>query len=126
MVRVLVVDDFLPYLDAVHQLLTATPGFEPSAELTSGQEALAALDREEPDLVLVDLHMPDMDGTEFTRIMRGRGSSAVVVLITADDLGQLPTASWTCGAEAVISKEELDPARLRKLWETHGPRHVPG
>jgi DNA-binding NarL/FixJ family response regulator len=125
-VRVLVVDDFAPYLDAVHELVASTPGFEPSAELGSGMEALAFIEREAPDFVLVDVHMPNMDGLELTRIMRESGSAAVVVLITAGDPEQLPALALTCGAEAVISKGELSPGRLRELWESHGPRHAPG
>ncbi|MEK6440623.1 response regulator transcription factor [Pseudonocardia sp. T1-2H] len=120
MVRVLTVDDYPPFLEMAHALLVATPGFEPTAEVGSGEEGLAAIREEVPDLVLVDVHLPGMDGIELTRRIRASERAPVVVLISTEDPSRLPAAARSCGAAAVISKHELAPARLRQLWQAHG------
>ena len=116
----LTVDDYRPFLDMAHALLVATPGFESAAEVGSGEEGLAAIREEVPDLVLVDVHLPGMDGIELTRRIRASAGAPVVVLISTEDPSRLPAAARSCGAAEVISKHELAPARLRELWQAHG------
>jgi DNA-binding NarL/FixJ family response regulator len=117
---VLTVDDHAPFLEVAHELVLATPGFESAGEASSAREGLAAVDAQRPDLVLVDIHMPDMSGIEMTRQLKGLAAEPVVVLITAEDLAQLPAAARDCGAAEVISKQGLGPATLRRLWAAHG------
>jgi two-component system, NarL family, invasion response regulator UvrY len=121
-VRVLTVDDHEPFLEVARDLVLATPGFESAGEVASGVDALAAIEASDPDLVLVDIHMPGMTGIEMTRRMRDEhaGPRPVVVLISAQDLAQLPAAAHTCGAAEVISKQDLGPTRLREIWRAHG------
>ena len=117
----LTVDDYRPFLEMARALLVATPGFESAAEVGSGEEGLAAIREKAPDLVLVDVHLPGgMDGIELTRRIRASAGAPVVVLISTDDPSRLPAAARSCGAAAVISKHELEPARLRQLWQAHG------
>ena len=121
MVRVLTVDDHVPFLEVAHDLIDAMAGFEPAGEAPSAAEGLEAIERLSPDLVLVDVHMPEVDGIELTRrIIATSASPPVVVLISAQDPSQLPAAAEACGAAAVIRKQELAPARLRTLWRDHG------
>jgi two-component system, NarL family, invasion response regulator UvrY len=119
-VRVLTVDDHAPFLEVAHELMLATPGFESAGEASTAEEGLAAVDAQRPDLVLVDIHMPDMSGIEMTRRIKQSGNGPTVVLITAQDLAQLPAAAHSCGAADVISKQQLGPATLRRLWDAHG------
>jgi DNA-binding NarL/FixJ family response regulator len=120
-VRVLTIDDHAPFLQVAHELMLATPGFEPAGEVTSGEEALAAIEEIDPDLVLVDIHMPGINGIEVSRRISSAGGRPVIVLISARDPGELPAAAQTCGAAEVISKQDLGPARLKELWLAHGP-----
>lgn len=122
MVRVLTVDDHEPFLEVARDLVIATPGFESVGEVASGADALAAIEEADPDLVLVDIHMPEMTGIEMTRRVKGEhvGERPIVVLISAQDLGQLPATAHTCGAADVISKQDLGPTRLREIWRAHG------
>ena len=126
MVRVLTVDDHAPFLQVAHELMLATPGFEPAGEVSSAEEALAAIEEVDPDLVLVDIHMPGMNGIEMTRRVSGAGGRPVVVLISAHDPREVPAAARSCGAAAVISKQDLGPDRLKKLWLAHAPGAKPG
>ena len=116
----LTVDDHAPFLEVAHELVLATPGFEPAGEAASAEEGLAAIDAQGPDLVLLDIHMPGMNGIEAAKRISQVQRRPVVVLITAQDLAQLPAAVGDCGAAEVVSKQALGPATLRRLWDTHG------
>jgi DNA-binding NarL/FixJ family response regulator len=125
MVRVLIVDDHGPFLQVAHELVAATPGFEDAGDARSGEEGLDAVRRGGPDLVLADLHMPGMDGVEMTRRITASQESPVVVLITAHDVEDIPFAARTCGAAAIVAKQDLGASRLAELWRVHGqPRGV--
>jgi two-component system, NarL family, invasion response regulator UvrY len=120
MVRVMTVDDNAPFLAVAREVVQHAAGFESVGEARSGAEALAAIEEARPDLVLVDVRMPGIDGIEFTRRIQRSPEAAVVVLITAEDLAQLPAAANTCGAAAILRKQDLRPARLAELWRAHG------
>jgi DNA-binding NarL/FixJ family response regulator len=120
-VRVLTVDDNAPFLEVAHELVLATPGFEPAGQASSGEEGLAAIEAVDPDLVLADIHMPGMTGIELAKRIEHSGGRPVVVLISAQDVDQLPAATRTCGAAEVVSKDDLGPAKLIALWEAHRP-----
>jgi two-component system invasion response regulator UvrY len=124
-VRVLTVDDHVPFLRVAHEVIKATPGFEPTREVTSGREALALADVLDPDLTLVDVHMPGMRGTEVVRRLKRARPSKVVVLISSTDPAELPPAVRTCGADAVVRKQDLGPALLRRLVRVDEQAEVP-
>jgi DNA-binding NarL/FixJ family response regulator len=115
-VRVIVVDDQAVVRDATRLLLEATPDFRPVGEAASGAEALAAIERLDPDLVLLDLRMPDMDGIQTAERIRTRDRRPVVVLMSSDRAADVPA----CGAAAFIAKERLNAGILRQLWARHG------
>jgi CheY-like chemotaxis protein len=116
-VRVLVVDDQAIIRNTTRSLLEATPDFRPVGEAGSGAEALAAVDELDPDLVLLDVRMPDMDGIETAQRIRAARRRTVVVLMSSDRIESTPM----CGAAAFLPKERLRPAVLRQLWAEHAP-----
>jgi CheY-like chemotaxis protein len=116
-VRVLVVDDQAIIRDAMRLLLEATPDFRPVGEVASGAEALAAIERLDPDLVLLDVRMPDMDGIETAERIRPTRGRPVVILMSSDETAD-PRG---CGAVAFLPKQRLKAAVLRQLWERHAP-----
>jgi CheY-like chemotaxis protein len=116
-VRVLVVDDQQIVRSATRSLLDATVGFEAVGEAASGNEALSAVEQLDPDLVLLDVRMPDMDGIEAAARIRATHRRTVVVLMSSDPRAD-PSAST---AAAFITKERLKPAVLRELWARHAP-----
>ncbi len=85
MIRVLIADDEPKIRRGLASLVNATPGFEVAAEAENGLQALEAAGRENPDLLLVDIRMPLMDGLEFLRSLEERGSQALTVIITGHD-----------------------------------------
>ncbi|HEX5762953.1 MAG TPA: response regulator transcription factor [Solirubrobacterales bacterium] len=114
---VLAVDDHPRFLDAARAVVEATPGFSWIGGVTSGEEALARVDRGQPDLVLVDVNMPGMDGFELARALRDAHPETLVALISAQHPDELPADDFSAGE--VLAKENLRPAWLREFWEKH-------
>jgi CheY-like chemotaxis protein len=117
-VRVLVVDDQAIIRDATRLLLESTPDFRPVGEVASGAEALAAIERLDPDLVLLDVRMPEMDGIETARRLHARVAESAIVLISLDEVPELEAASALEGAVAYARKQDLSTRTLRELWAT--------
>jgi two-component system, NarL family, invasion response regulator UvrY len=122
MVRVLTVDDHPPFRDAARAVVAATPGFEALAEVGTGEDALQLLDRLRPDLVLLDVSLPGIDGLETCRRLAGAPHAPLVVLISADDDPGLRETAREHGAAAFLAKQELRPGLLLTVWQRHrGP-----
>jgi DNA-binding NarL/FixJ family response regulator len=117
---VLVVDDQPFFRSAAREVLSAVPGFFTLGEASSGPEGVRAVDELHPDLVLLDVRMPGMDGIEAARLIIAAHPEAVVVLISIEDIDGLPSTARTCGAAALVRKQDLGPSLLRALWALHG------
>jgi DNA-binding NarL/FixJ family response regulator len=61
-----------------------------------------------------------MDGIEATRLILAGHPSTVVVLISIEDIAGVPSTAGTCGAAALVRKQDFGPALLRDLWAVHG------
>jgi DNA-binding NarL/FixJ family response regulator len=115
-IAVLIVDDQPFFRDAARDVIVALPGFRAVAEASSGPEAVAVADELLPDLVLLDVRMPGMDGIQAARQILGDHPGTVVVLVSAEDVAELPSSARHCGAAAVVSKTDFGPALMRELW----------
>jgi DNA-binding NarL/FixJ family response regulator len=115
---VLVVDDVAAYLGAMVAVVAETPGFEVVGEALSGEDALVLAMQSLPDLVLMDVHLPGIDGMEATRrLLLGACPPTVVLLSTYDDdAGQQFVAE--SGATAYVQKAVFGPDRLEHEWST--------
>jgi CheY-like chemotaxis protein len=115
-VRVLVVDDVQAYLGAMVAVVAETPGFAVVAEASSGEDALVVATQSVPDLVLMDVHLPGIDGLEATRrLLLGACPPTVVLLSTYDDdAGRQFVAE--SGATAYVHKAVFGPDRLEQAW----------
>jgi DNA-binding NarL/FixJ family response regulator len=120
-VSVLVVDDQPFFRGAARDVLSALPGFREVAEAASGPEAVALALELRPDLVLLDVRMPGMDGIEAARRIKAAAPGVVVVLISIEDVAGVPSAAQDCGAVALVRKQDFGPSLLRGLWAMHGP-----
>jgi DNA-binding NarL/FixJ family response regulator len=101
-------------------VIEATANFELVGEAEGGESAVSAASRLRPDLVLLDVRMPGMDGVETAARMRSASPSSVVVLISVEDAKDLPGGVVTCGAAELVRKQDFGPSLLRRVWESHG------
>jgi len=115
---VLAVDDHPRFLEAARAVVEATPGFAWAGGASSGAEALASAARGEPDVVLVDVNMPQMDGFELTRRLRRSHPDTLVALVSAQHPDELRRVGGSA-EHRVTAKESLAPAWLRSLWQEH-------
>lgn len=110
-VKVLLVDDHAPIRASLRQLLELRPGYEVVGEGSNGQEAVAAVEAHEPDVVLMDMNMPVMNGVEATREIKERHPDVKVLALTAFGDMSLVSASIKAGASGYLlkggSSEEL-------------------
>jgi len=103
--RILIVDDHPLTRDALSALL-AQQGFDVVGEAADGEEALAAADRLQPDLVLLDLTMPGIDGLTALPRIREEAPDCEVVVLTASDTEENLLAAIRAGASGYLLKTE--------------------
>ncbi|MGA2969667.1 MAG: response regulator transcription factor [Acidimicrobiales bacterium] len=116
-VSVVVVDDQAPFRLAARAVLRRTEGFELVGEAENGLEALTLVDTLKPDLVLMDINMPEMGGIEATRQIVAELPSTVVILCSTYGVNDLPPEAATSGARAYVHKEQLSAKTIKRLWD---------
>jgi pilus assembly protein CpaE len=115
-VTVLVVDDQLPFRLAARAVIGRADGFELVGEAATGEEAVSKVTELRPELVLMDINMPGINGIEATRQIVANEPDVVVFLCSTYELSDLPAEAATSGARAYINKEEMGPDVLARLW----------
>jgi DNA-binding NarL/FixJ family response regulator len=124
-VQVLIVDDQAAFRRAAARVLARLPDFELIGEAETGEASVEAARRLEPDLVLMDIHLPGIDGREATRriltdVAWSKAPPIVFLLSTyeaADYAGEI----LACGAAAYLPKAEFGPAALAAAWAAAQP-----
>jgi CheY-like chemotaxis protein len=114
-VRVLVVDDHESFRRVAAAVVEETGGFVVAGSVATGEESLVAAAAVEPDLVLMDINLPGMDGLEATRWLRSSARPPVVILLSTYDEEDFGRAR-DCGAAAYVAKSAFGTERLAALW----------
>jgi DNA-binding NarL/FixJ family response regulator len=116
-VRVLIVDDQEPFRLAARDVVEATDGFEVAGDVDTGEASVEAARELDPDLILMDVNLPGIDGLEATRRILGeRGERVVVLLLSTYEEDEYAPRAAEVGAAAYIPKSEFEPDRLSQAW----------
>jgi DNA-binding NarL/FixJ family response regulator len=103
-IRVVVVDDHVLIRDGIRALLESTPGIDLVGEAADGHQAIAVTTQLEPDVVLMDLHMPNLDGISATREIVRAAPGAVVLVVSMLDDDASVFAAMRAGARGYVLK----------------------
>ncbi len=114
MPTVLIVDDH-PSFRTTARALLEDEGFEVVGEAADGEAAIDAAERLRPDVVLLDVQLPDIDGFEVAARLRRNGGSPRVVLVSSRDGSDFGPLVERCGAAGFIPKAELSASALSAL-----------
>src|SRR5262249_38960782 len=110
-IRVLLVDDNLPFLHSLEALLTDTPRVEVVGKAVSGEEALATATHADPDVAVIDVLMPTMSGAECEQRLQERHPKVRVILISGSIFEDKRPHPAEHGTDAYLEKSEV-PDRL--------------
>lgn len=110
-IRVLVVDDHAMVRRGVRDLLSTEPGIEVAGEAHNGREAIAEVARLRPDIVLMDLAMPGLDGPEIIRTIDLHHPEARILVLTSFAGEDLLSAALQAGALGYLQRDS-DPEDL--------------
>ncbi|CCH87090.1 putative response regulator (CheY homolog) [Modestobacter italicus] len=122
MIRVLVVDDHQTVRAAVLQLLASTDGLSVVGEARDGRQALELAELVAPDVVLMDLTMPNMSGIEATRRLTGEHPEARVLIFSAAVGRDVVRAAREAGAVGFLPKGSREAKLIRAIREVGAGR----
>jgi DNA-binding NarL/FixJ family response regulator len=113
---VLIVDDQEPFRLAARMVIDVTDGFEVAGEAETGEDGVSMAADLSPDLVLMDVNLPGIDGLEATRRILAREDPPVVLLLSTYEEEEYAPRAAECGAAAYIPKAVFAPDRLEAAW----------
>lgn len=121
-VRILVVDDHPIVREGITNVLAGDARLAVIGEAADGVDAIAAVEHHQPDVVLIDVNMPRMNGVEATREIHGRWPGVRLVALSVDDTDAMVRAMINAGAAAFVSKSD-DAEKMIEAILTAVPGH---
>jgi len=126
-IRILVADDHEIVREGIRRLVEQRPGWEICAEAKTGREAVALAQRLQPDVLVLDLTMPELNGLDATRQIKRALPNAEILLFTGEGDEALIQAAFDAGARSYILKTEISSHFLAAVeaLSTHKPYFTP-
>lgn len=116
-VSVLIVDDQPPFRAVARVVVGLAPGFAVVAEAETGEEAVEQAAATAPEVILMDINLPGINGIEATRRIVSDRPRTVVILLSTYDAESLPADAANCGAARYVNKEDFSPQVLQEAWD---------
>jgi DNA-binding NarL/FixJ family response regulator len=111
----LIADDDRPYLKSLHDLIDRQPELAVVGEASDGLEAIELAEQLDPDAVVIDLHMPLLDGVSAAARLRRDHPNICLIALTGDEAPALHRAVREAGADDVLLKTELVEGLIERL-----------
>ncbi len=119
-VRVLIVDDQEPFRSAARMVVEMADGFEVAGEAESGEEGVELAAELRPDLVLMDVYLPGIDGLEATRRIAATDDAPRVLVMSTHESEEFAEAAVAAGALAFVPKSQFGLDELEAAWNASG------
>jgi pilus assembly protein CpaE len=120
-IRVLAVDDSATIRETLGLLLDAQPDMELVGTAASGQEAVRRAAELQPDIVLMDIHMPDLDGIQATWLVSSRAPHGAVIMVTSEERIDFLQKAMSAGAQGYVLKPFGNGVQLfQTIRDVHG------
>lgn len=117
-VGVLIVDDQEAFRSAARMVVALTDGFEVVGEAANGADGIELVETLQPDLVLIDINMPGLDGLEATRRIVDAHPETRVIVFSTYEPTEYDSRARNAGAIAFVPKSDFDPSVLAATWES--------
>lgn len=118
MVDVLIVDDQESFRSAARMVVELTDGFELVGEAPTGEDGVHMAATLNPDLILMDINLPGIDGLEATRRIVRINPRIHVIVLSTYEAGEYQGRAIGAGADAFISKTDFEPGTLASTWNS--------
>ena len=118
--RLLIVDDQVNVRKGLQALLQLERDLEIVGTAANGLEAVDLAEQLEPDIILMDLHMPHLDGLEATRRIRNKGLPVQIIVLTTHSDATCQQQARQAGADALVEKGASDATLIRIIELLHG------
>jgi two-component system response regulator NreC len=126
MIKIVLADDHRIVRQGVRVLLEAEPDFNVLAEAKDGPEAIRMVERFHPDVLLLDLILPDMNGLEVTRVVRKRFPKTNIVILTMHANEAYVLEALQAGAQGYVLKDSSSEELVRAIREAAAGRRYLG
>jgi DNA-binding NarL/FixJ family response regulator len=120
-IRVLIADDHLLFTEVLEAVLSGDPRIEVAGCARDGGEAVALAEKLKPDLVLMDVSMPGLDGIEATREIRAAGGDTAILMLSGSDSHTDVDSAREAGASGYVTKDRMATELVQAIVEVaHG------
>ncbi len=114
--KIVIADDNAKLRSSIRKFLERSPNITVAGEASNGQEALALVERLKPDILVLDIHMPVLDGLAVMKMLRKRGCAAAMIVLSGVNDPFIVAEALTCGAHSYILKEDAPAHILGAIW----------
>jgi len=104
--RILVADDHALVRQGLRTLLEARPGWAVCGEAVTGREAIEKARQLQPDIIVLDIHMPETDGLQAARVIRAANPRSEILILTVDDSDEAVRNASSAGAHGIVMKAD--------------------
>lgn len=126
LIRILIVDDHPVVCSGLTSMLSAQPGLDIVGSAASGEEALAIIKRNRPDLLLLDLRMPGMDGIGVLQALKKIEDPPRVIILTSFDKDEDIYRAIRAGAQGYLLKDTTEAEMISAITVVNaGNRYIP-